>query len=319
MRSRFNAARLPLVPAEVAGLVLVLLAALILGGGVASSSGSARVGVWVLVAGLFLLLGAALATVLIGGSSRRTDVSLPLVRVPPESVPGASWEDDLPEKALTRRGLEAALPTGEPRIGPARPISSSIPGAYLSALDSTPGGPPLPLEESPPIAAALPLAAMPRAPVFRPGHVEEAESAAVLEVELARLRARLLEIEGPAGTRTSVGPRLDVSGGSRTAVGPPMGLEGRPGVTPPNATPRDCADCGRVVGPGPNSSLCSSCGRLLCVDCAPRAGTAGGLLYCPRCAGRREAPTVSGGRAGPPVNDLSSGPSPLVGSLAPRG
>ncbi|HZY93035.1 MAG TPA: hypothetical protein VFG07_09745 [Thermoplasmata archaeon] len=300
-------AELPLLPAELAGLVLILLAAVLLAGGLAGSSlTSTELGRWVLAAGLLLLLGAALATVLTAtGSGPRA-----------RSPPGDPWlfrgfgrEPGLPpEPSGDEPGLTRLPPTSSagPNVPTLPPISSSIPGAYLAAIEAPDSVPSAGwADPMPPIAAALPFAAMPRAPELSGRGDEQGEPTAVLEVELARLRARLREIEH--SSNASPAPRLDVSGGTRTALPLTSGAEGRLSPRPPSAARRTCAGCGVGVASSGSPSLCSSCGRLLCDSCAARSGGSAGLLYCPDCVGRREAqgtPSLSGGRS---VSEFTNG------------
>jgi hypothetical protein len=301
MRPPLRSAQLPLVPAEVAGLVLVVLAAALLAGGLGPGAAVVPTGAWVFVTGLVVLLGAALATVLIGSSLAPGPMPSALQsRRPAETLGSPS--------VVSPEGPAEELRTSAPRRGlltPPRPISTSIPGAYLAAVDAPATEFPA-WEPSPPIAAALPLAALPRAPGPREGPAEE--SSVVLEVELARLRARLLEIEGETGRRPLVA-RLDVSGGSRTIpTGPSTAPGERPG--PGWSVPRgSCAACGRTVASIPAPALCVSCGRVLCAECAGHGAGSNGLLHCPDCASGRAPSTISGGRAAPPVRTGDADPT----------
>lgn len=311
MRPRLHLAELPLVPAEIAGLVLVVLAALILAGGTATLSGAgAATGRWILAAGLLLLLGAALATVLIG-SPRPNGGPLPPAEgwVYPEAVIGPRPAAEEPQAHLpVGPAVEAgADPADRPMP---RPVSTSIPGAYRAAVEALDGAvPPAGWSDpGPPIVAALPFAALSTPPEPRAFPGEGADSSAVLEVELARLRARLREIETSPGP--SVPARLELSGGTRTPLAEAAALD-TPRLGPNGlAASRACADCGTAVATTGAPSLCSSCGRLLCPSCADRAGGTAGSLYCPSCARSRSAgggASISGGRTSRPTESNVGG------------
>lgn len=292
----------PLAPVALAGLLLLLLGATILAAGVWLFPGNALgLEAWVAAVGLLLLVGALVAMRLFRRAPEVRERPFPTsVTGPPiESSPAAPATPSLvPEPGLTD---SAAPPPPEPAAA-VRPVSSSIPGAYLAAIDTVAREELPPWGESPPpIAAALPFAAMPRPPEGRSGSAEGPETSAVLEVELARLRARLRELESEGPPAPVNGPRLGVSGGSRGL--PPLRPSadlGRP--TPPAAAlGRFCAGCGTTVTPSGSPTRCSSCGRLLCTTCAGRATLPSGFHYCPACAPRRRPPpslAISGGRAG---------------------
>ncbi len=304
----------PLLPVALAGLLLLLLGVVFLVAGTWLFPGN-LVGVeaWVAGVGVLLLVGTAIALRLFG--SGRTGP-------PTRELPAAGVETRGPAVVSEEGG--AAWADGEaPRapVPPApaptatRPVSTSIPGAYLAAVDALAREEhPAWSEAPPPIAAALPFAAMPRPPEGRGPSAEGSETSAVLEVELARLRARLRELEAEGPPAATNGPRLAVSGGSRgpLTVRPTPDFP-RPG--PPAAgAPRFCAGCGTTVPPSPASPLCASCGRLLCATCAERSASATGRRYCPACTPRRREPSsmaISGGRTGGPA-------SPGAG-LAPNG
>lgn len=294
MHHRWHAEELPLVPAELAGLGLVVLAGLVLAGGLSVGPGTApAVGGWVLAAGLLLLLGAALATVLLGAAASPR---------PAGDRAGAVGSPRRLDYPILDAGSEAteygrAPPAaGGFRPGPA-PASTSIPGAYLAAVTASGEVDAPDWESSPPIAAALPLAALWPAPGPRAAG-GDAETSALLEVELARLRARLREIEASAPSPPSAAPRLDVSGGRRGArLGATFDAPGRPDPRPVDR--RSCTSCGRPVPGTASATLCTSCGGFLCATCLPECRGAGGLLTCPTCASRRRSEAISGGRAAP--------------------
>jgi|GEM_PF-3025586 len=94
--------------------------------------------------------------------------------------------------------LVPPVPPTAPDVAPAptpRP-STSIPGAYLAALG--PSLDPEPADagpDPPPIAAALPFAAMARPPSHPSAAGDADEGSPILDVELARLRARVRELD----------------------------------------------------------------------------------------------------------------------------
>lgn len=144
--------------------------------------------VYAIVIGAFLLIAGSLG--IAWGAPRLTSAppvprSSPRVAAPPE-VPVAAPEPEIPWDAPM---------TVDASLVPALP-STSIPGAYLAALGpSLDAEPSDPISEPPPIAAALPFAAMARPPSTSGGGAESDESSPSLDVELARLRARVRELD----------------------------------------------------------------------------------------------------------------------------
>jgi hypothetical protein len=193
---------------------------------------------------------------------------------------------------------------------------SSIPGAYLQALGSQRDPAAAWNEIAPPIAAALPFA-----PGIQPSRAErpsgespdERDTAGILELELARLRARVRELESP---RPSVAP-------TRTSAPSPVAAAPR-GPEPPApsnrvaVTHRGCAGCGGALASSQHPPLCWGCGRALCAGCYWRFGPGPGLHRCPECA--TQAPSrstgISGGRIGRP-SEGTPGPGAAESAMAP--
>jgi hypothetical protein len=215
----------------------------------------------------------------------------------------------------------AAMAAESPDLGSGAARSSgptSIPAAYLQALSSDRTSADAWAEVAPPIAAALPFSPGIRrstdpSPPWDESSDGSEREAPRLELELARLRARVRELEIP--TRASAAssltfPRLTVP--TSSAKEPP---------TPPSAVaagPKGCVACGsglKAVGP---AHLCWGCGRSLCSTCYWRFGPGPGLHRCPDCMSRAPAgsESISGGR----VTASSDSPAAAMtaGPRAPR-
>ncbi|HTT35074.1 MAG TPA: hypothetical protein VMH78_04320 [Thermoplasmata archaeon] len=223
----------------------------------------------VVVGGVLLALAAAIAVRRepLGPAVPAPEPDAPAAATPPAGGPAA------PPTASGSARRPPATPSGRPV--PAAPAliagrlpSTSIPGAYLAAIDPlASSGPDAGPGDGPaPIAAALPFAAMARPPMGPGGGTENADEAGLLlDVELARLRARLRDVdEGPsAPPAPSAGPRLSVSGAART---PPAGLAlpPTPLASPASPTVARCAECGENPVDGSGAGRCPRCGRGLC-------------------------------------------------------
>ncbi len=296
----------PLVAVTVGAVLLVILGGILLAAGLWLFPEDPRASAaWTVGLGLVLLLGAALAALLFPRPSERE---------------GAECAGPAAAEAVSRRtvsspalAIAASEPVPETPVGwpsgaveapppSSRPISTSIPGAYLAAVDSLAREEHRALNDGPPpIAAALPFAALHRPAASRASE-EATETSAVLEVELARLRARLRELEVKEPPSVAVGARLAVSGGARGPIGAQPALEIGGARLSPTPLPRGCAGCGTAVPSAGTPALCASCGQLLCSSCAGKASAAGGPLFCPTCAARRNGEgsvSISGGRNGP--------------------
>jgi hypothetical protein len=174
---------------------------------------------------------------------------------------------------------------------------TSIPAAYLQALSSDRPSADAWSEVAPPIAAALPFSpgirrsSDPSPPWDESSDASERE-APRLELELARLRARVRELElPPRSSALSVTyPRRSV--GASAAKEPP-----KPPVTAA-AGPKGCAACGSGLAAAGPTHLCWGCGRTLCSTCYWRFGPGPGLHRCPECMSRAPAGSeaISGGR-----------------------
>jgi hypothetical protein len=330
-------------PALGAGLgLLVLGAVLVAVGGVLVPGASQAMSVWVAIVGLVLVLGAMVAALLRplpapAAVTATPPGSPPFVAPPPVLAPGPA---PTPERVARRApagpgtGVVAmsvrravALPAETPagaRSGAAASASealpTSIPAAYLQSVgngrfDTSPWG-----EMSPPIAAALPFAAgIPRSPEAgrgAPGGSGEAPAPeAFLELEMARLRARVRELE----TRRPLSiasKRPPPTAPAVSAAEPPS-----PPKTPAHATVarRGCIGCGTSVGSTTAPLLCWGCGRALCSGCYWRFGPGPGLHRCPDCLSHAPAPATGGSEGGalsrsgavvvPP--DAAAPPTPL--------
>ncbi|MCI4355067.1 MAG: hypothetical protein L3K06_06860 [Thermoplasmata archaeon] len=305
---------------------LLLLAAgllLLLVGDSFFASDAASRSLWTALIGVMILLGSMLYLLLRTPEATPAPVAHPQAsedRVPvgarapaavavavPEPVPAPAAPSTavIPAAIAARTAAPSvrravAMAAEKPETGPSSSRSTfptSIPGAYLQALSRHESGPDRWSEVAPPIAAALP---------FSPGIGRSSEIAAPwdessegserdgprLELELARLRARVRELEVPPRTiaPSILPPRSP--GLPQPAKEPP---------SPPSAVasgPRGCAGCGTGITSHGPSHLCWGCGRTLCSTCYWRYGPGPGLHRCPDCLARAPTGTeaISGGR-----------------------
>ena len=191
--------------------------------------------------------------------------------------------------------LAAELPDAAP-AGARSSYPTSIPAAYLQALSTTQSGPEVWSEVAPPIAAALPFSpgirrsGDPTPPWDESSEGSEREAPRV-ELELARLRARVRELEVPARVAAPAPVSARLTGIPPPAKEPP---------TPPSRSasgPRGCVACGSGLSATGPSHLCWGCGRPLCSTCYWRFGPGPGLHRCTDCLSRAPAPeSISGGR-----------------------
>ena len=203
-------------------------------------------------------------------------------------------------------------PSGEPG---GRGLTS-IPGAYLQALDAQRDPSAAWAAAAPPVAAPLPFAAgvqrpAPEAPST--GTSADATRTEELEMELARLRARVRELEARRPPILS-GISAQRPPPNPTAAAPRAPEPPAPPAHVAAAGPRGCAGCGQSLG-GPSSpALCWGCGRALCTNCYWRFGPGPGLHRCPDCLAKsaRGSTGISGGRATrPTTSDPARAPPPI--------
>lgn len=314
-------ARSSLAPTIGAFVVLLAVLGLLLLGGWPSLGVPTVVEFWLVLVGVIALGAAIVAMLLRETPAPRTEAAAPppAGRALVEAAAVASVPE--PSEAAVATGVESVeLPAPEPPVpeptAVSRPITTSIPGAYLASLGTAPSPEePAPWDgPAPPIVAALPFVAMPRIaegwsePATGGGNPESV----MLEVELARLRARVRELESapppaPVGPSPSFTPSR--SGASRTvpsltsAAEPPTLRMSVTGAT------RACVGCGTMVPAKGPDLRCGSCGRLLCTSCYWRYGTGAGLQRCAECRRAFEESgrtAISGGRAGPTIISSSS-------------
>jgi len=280
---------------------------------------TALIGILLLLAGLaYLLLRAPEPTPSVAPRPTRArppaaarpvaPVPAPVAASPATTVEPAPGPAPAPEPApaalpgiaapSVRRAVAMAADGPDPSAGSSRSsLPTSIPAAYLQALSANPTGPDPWSEMVPPIAAALPFSpgirrsSDPTPPWDESSDGSERE-APRLELELARLRARVRELEvPPRGVAPAlVAPRI--VGVASTAKEPP---------TPPSALstgPRGCVACGTGLAAAGPSHLCWGCGRTLCSTCYWRFGPGPGLHRCPDCMSRAPSgsESISGGR-----------------------
>jgi hypothetical protein len=191
---------------------------------------------------------------------------------------------------------------------------TSIPGAYLQALGAQRDPSTEWTEVAPPIAASLPFAAGVQRPTsdrLATGSAGDHPSTGNLELELARLRARVRDLEGRRPPVPSSGPR---PGSSPTVAAAPRGPEPPAPPVRVAVTARGCAGCGGAVSSNHPPPLCWGCGRVLCTGCYWRFGPGPGLHRCPDCVSKVSAGStrISGGRAGAPTE--VEGPDGPAGS-----
>ncbi|HEY6238267.1 MAG TPA: hypothetical protein VIZ68_03675 [Thermoplasmata archaeon] len=317
-----------LAPVAGAGVLLLLAGAvLLLIGGLWLSTDPATLSLWTVLMGLVILIGAmalllwlepapaapwdesvrtpAPARPRVRASQPRGAAVAPALRFPPANAARSV------ERAVAMR---ADLPRGAARSARAA-APTSIPGAYLQSL----GAAGTRVADDwrvvpPPMAAALPFSpAIQPLSDTSPPWLESDESTheePKLELELARLRARVRELEkhpAPVGaTRIPAGAALSFAPSGAGVPEPPA---------PPNSAVlgrRACAGCGSGVESSGPAVLCWGCGRALCASCYWRFGPGPGLHRCPDCLARSPADplAISGGRAGvAPTASLSATPS----------
>lgn len=290
MTTRSDTARPPPGPAAWAGLgVLVVgLAVLVAGPGVFGLDPRTDA-LWMLGLGGVVLAG-GLAVEVARIPRKRDSASSP-----PERA-GAFARPDPEDASIPPGGSYSAVRPID--AGPvAAPVSTSIPGAYLAAVDSlSPPDRPTTGVEPPPIAA-LPFLALAR-PLDLPGSLGDApETSAVLDVELVRLRARLEQLEADATRETA---RLTVSG---ARSGPVPSLSAASPISrwvlPPFRALTDCPRCGgRFTAEGARAA-CPECGRPLCTSCATGDPTDARCAGCSSARPGGVSTAISGGRSGP--------------------
>lgn len=328
-----------LLPTVSTGVLLLMLGLAFLGVGAIAFAGSPMaMSLWVVLLGL-LVLASGIAAGLLERRAAAPDPS-PAVPTPAPASAAPARSDDpptLPSRAPMRAPARAVDRLAAPRaveraaaVGRApttsRGVSTSIPGAYLQSVATGLDLPAAPAD-SPPIAAALPFSAgLPRPSGSGPAGPGSpaAEPEAVLELELARLRARVRELETPR--QSPVAPATPAArSGAATSL--PGGPGGEPPAPPsrPAIGARGCVGCGLGLPTGRAPLLCWGCGRGLCATCFWRYGPGPGLHRCPDClskaVGGTGLPTsISGGRAGPAVTPSAPlGRSPPPGPAPPPG
>jgi hypothetical protein len=201
--------------------------------------------------------------------------------------------------ALAAEGPD--VPSGAPRSS----IATSIPAAYLQALATDRSSADAWAEVAPPIAAALPFSPGIRrssdpAPPWDESSDGSEHEAPRLELELARLRARVRELEIPTRASASALTFPRPPGAPTSAKEPP-----KPPVTVA-AGPKGCVACGTGLSATRPPHLCWGCGRTLCSTCYWRFGPGPGLHRCPECMSRAPSgsESISGGRVSPSTTGL---------------
>src|SRR5579871_4217961 len=253
----------------------------------------------------------------------------PAVRPPPGPSPAALRSASNAVRRAAAVGSLDAVPAPAASSAPTTPSSvvgpsgepggrglTSIPGAYLQALDAQRDPSAAWAAAAPPVAAPLPFAAgvqrpAPEAPST--GTSADATRTEELEMELARLRARVRELEARRPPILS-GISAQRPPPNPTAAAPRAPEPPAPPAHVAAAGPRGCAGCGQSLG-GPSSpALCWGCGRALCTNCYWRFGPGPGLHRCPDCLAKsaRGSTGISGGRATrPTTSDPARAPPPI--------
>jgi hypothetical protein len=330
-------------PVLVAGLLLLLTGiVLLLVGDAFFATDAASRSLWSALIGILVLLGGMLYLLVRVPEPAPSPVPRPLVSnaafeapapvvaaepaisdVEPSPAPAPArfippTVASLSAAPSVRRAVAMAAESTEPGPSTARSsFPTSIPGAYLQALANRESGPDLWNEVAPPIAAALPFSPGIGRPMDTSAPWDESSesserNAPRLELELARLRARVRELEVPPRT---VAPSILPP---RTP-GLPMPAKEPP--TPPTGASvgaRGCVGCGSGIAAKGPSHLCWGCGRTLCSTCYWRYGPGPGLHRCPDCLARAPTGTesISGGRLTSTSGGLSG---PAAGApTAPR-
>jgi len=315
-------------PVAGAGLLLLVAGALLLVvGGLWFAGDPATVSLWNVLIGLVVLIG-AMAVLL-------WEIPQPIPRraePAPRTAPRSTPTPRSPRPTPVRPAPMAAAPPRVPPASVARSVEravamsadvpfrsarsalastpTSIPGAYLQSLENAePRNGDLWADVAPPMAAALPFSAgLQRGSDGSPPWLESPETTHEeprLELELARLRARVRELEAIPGPTTM--PKRAPSTALSFAI--TAGRVPEP-PTPPSGSVvgrRNCAGCGSEVASAGPSVLCWGCGRALCASCYWRFGPGPGLHRCPDCLARAPADPVaiSGGRAAAGANGSS--------------
>lgn len=300
-------------PAFAAGSALLVLGVLlVVAGGLLFQGQSASLSLWIVLVALFLLLSTMAWNV---GRSP----AAPVVRDP---SPTGTARYAIPARHVDPRPEEAPAPVRAPFATPAsaavaraasitRPsrrlsgqsasdLGTSIPGAYLNAIEHPRPDPATWDEIAPPLAATLPFSAG----FGRSLDVADESSATVpepvLALELARLRARVRELEARRPPALSGGLRALPTPRPSASVAPEPPSPPMLAVVPVG---RGCIGCGSVLGAHAAPLLCWGCGRSVCSGCYWRFGPGPGLHRCPECLSRSptNSTSISGGRSAPPA------------------
>lgn len=282
----------PWRPVAVAGLLLLGIAGIVLViGPVAFAHDPVAFDDAVLATGFAVLVGAALSALL----ARSPVADGTAERLPPAPTAGAGV-------------ARSTTPSGT--IAPAPAPASSIPSSYVAAMYAPPADREAIADYSGPIAAALPFAAFPRPAGSRDDRASP-EGLPALDVELARLRARIHELEADRDLAIAP-PWFAARSGASRDLSPLASSSGGP-VRPIAGGPSRCIGCGAAVAAQAPDPLCGNCGRPLCESCGGLPGPTAGLRRCPECAAttaRTGAVSISGGRSA-----AGSGPD---GPASPR-
>lgn len=292
----------PLAPAALAGLLLVVVAAVALFlGRVAFAGDPAQFEDAILAVGIAVLVGAVLATAL-----------APTRWVTPPTGPAS------PSDGPTAAPAPASAPAL--RAAPGPPAVTSIPASYVAAMYAPPGDDAPAPEYAGAIPASLPFAAFPR-PAGARGDGPTPEGGLSLDVELARLRARIHELEVDHDLEAAPPWFAARSGGSRDLS--PLAANPKGPVRPLAGGTARCIGCGTAVSAQALDPLCGNCGRPLCDACGGVPGPTIGLRRCPECAAtaaRTRGVAISGGRSpgeapatGPPTRGGSRPTEPSTG------
>jgi hypothetical protein len=303
----------PLAPAAVAGIVLLVVAALLLGtGGAVSLGNAAQFDLWLVGVGVILVLGALLATLLLGDGAPAglprgaPSGASPARRAGPMASPAGSADAD----ASARPASGNAGPFPRPRASFS--VASSIPAQFDRPLPTPAVGAMglAPWEEDADAGISLPFSAVPpargpdRARYGEVGDETPYGPVAYLEQEVDRLREKVRELEQPDPGRWARVESAPSPVARSVATGPrppePPSLDGRNGR-------RSCAGCGHGLPGGATDPLCWGCGRPLCATCYWRTTAGASPHTCPSCYARANGAAVSGGRATPAEVSRSAG------------
>jgi hypothetical protein len=338
-----------LLPAMSAGFLLLVVGyVLFLGGGAILSNQPQTLGLWGILVGMIVLLGAMTfslvrAPIPMPVAAQRTSriraevpasVPEPVDEAPPTptSEPGPEPLPELPstpapapvvpvfsaEPAVRRAAaLAADAPdTSTPSTSLTQP--SSIPATYLQATSGIGAAAPPWSEVAPPITAALPFTAGLQRGTEPAVWDEGSEPAAPraspsVELELSQLRARVRELEIPSKPST-------LGGATPPRPTPALALAATSPQEPPAppksgiGTSKACVGCGTGLTMSGPAAICWGCGRTLCATCYWRYGAGPGLHRCPDCLRRSpsRSDAISGGRSltPPPAASASGPPGP---------